>query len=97
MVVGVGALELDLLQRHATVSGTRLDLTPTEFALLVALIQGGGEPVTRSQLLREVWGYEFDQGTNVVDVHVNRVRSKLEDRGVGDLLRTVRGRGYAAR
>jgi DNA-binding response OmpR family regulator len=93
----VGALELDLLQRHAAVAGTRLELTPTEFALLAALIQGGGEPVTRAQLLREVWGYDFDPGTNVVDVHVNRVRRKLEDRGVGDLLRTVRGRGYAAR
>jgi two-component system OmpR family response regulator len=91
-----GALELDLLQRHATVSGARMELTPTEFSLLAALLQARGEPVTRGQLLREVWGYDFDPGTNVVDVHVNRVRRKLEDRGLGELVRTLRGQGYAA-
>jgi DNA-binding response OmpR family regulator len=91
-----GALELDLLQRHATVSGARIELTPTEFSLLAALLQAHGAPVTRGQLLREVWGYDFDPGTNVVDVHVNRVRRKLEDRGLGELVRTLRGQGYAA-
>ena len=76
--------------------GERLDLTPTEFSLLAALLRERGAPLSRRALLREVWGYEFDPGTNVVDVHVNRLRRKLEDRGLEDVIRTVRGSGYAA-
>jgi len=90
------ALALDLLRRTATVRGERLDLTPTEFSLLAALLRERGAPISRRALLREVWGYEFDPGTNVVDVHVNRLRRKLEDRGLEDVIRTVRGSGYAA-
>jgi two-component system, OmpR family, response regulator len=75
------ALALDLIRRTATVRGERLDLTPTEFSLLAALLRERGAPISRRALLREVWGYEFDPGTNVVDVHV---------------IRTVRGSGYAA-
>jgi len=78
------------------VHGERLDLTPTEFSLLAALLRERGAPVSRRALLREVWGYEFDPGTNVVDVHVNRLRRKLEDRGLESVIRTVRGSGYAA-
>jgi two-component system OmpR family response regulator len=91
-----GALELDLIRRIATVTGRRLDLTQIEFGLLASLLRVAGEPVSRRELLREVWGYEFDPGTNVVDVHVNRLRRKLEDAGVGALIQTVRGHGYAA-
>jgi two-component system, OmpR family, response regulator len=90
------ALALDLIRRTATVRGERLDLTPTEFSLLAALLREHGAPLSRSVLLREVWGYEFDPGTNVVDVHVNRLRRKLEDRGLEDVIQTVRGSGYAA-
>jgi two-component system OmpR family response regulator len=90
------ALTLDLVRRSANVHGERLDLTPTEFSLLAALLRERGAPLSRRALLREVWGYEFDPGTNVVDVHVNRLRRKLEDRGLDDLIRTVRGSGYAA-
>jgi two-component system, OmpR family, response regulator len=90
------ALALDLVRRSASVRGERLDLTPTEFSLLAALLRERGAPISRRALLREVWGYEFDPGTNVVDVHVNRLRRKLEDRGLDDLIRTVRGSGYAA-
>lgn len=90
------ALEIDLMQRVAKVGAQRIALTPTEFALLAALLQAHGTPVPRRQLLREVWGYDFDPGTNVVDVHVNRVRRKLEEAGLGDMVQTVRGRGYAA-
>ncbi len=89
-------LTLDLVRRSASVHGERLDLTPTEFSLLAALLRERGAPLSRRALLREVWGYEFDPGTNVVDVHVNRLRRKLEDRGLDDLIRTVRGSGYAA-
>ena len=91
-----GALELDLLRRSAHVGKTRLDLTQTEFSLLAALLRAGGDPIGRRDLLREVWGVRFDPGTNVVDVHVNRLRRKLEDAGLAALIRTVRGRGYAA-
>ena len=90
------ALVLDLIRRTVTVRGERLDLTPTEFALLAALLRERGAPISRRALLREVWGYEFDPGTNVVDVHVNRLRRKLEDRGLEEVIRTVRGSGYAA-
>jgi DNA-binding response OmpR family regulator len=90
------ALVLDLIRRTATVRGERLDLTPTEFSLLAALLRERGAPLSRRALLREVWGYEFDPGTNVVDVHVNRLRRKLEDRGLEDVIQTVRGSGYAA-
>ncbi|HKA15270.1 MAG TPA: response regulator transcription factor [Myxococcota bacterium] len=89
------ALALDLIRRTASVGGERLDLTPTEFSLLAALLRERGAPISRRALLREVWGYEFDPGTNVVDVHVNRLRRKLEDRGLEDVIRTVRGSGYA--
>ena len=90
------ALALDLMRRCATVRGERMELTPTEFSLLAALLRERGAPLSRRALLREVWGYEFDPGTNVVDVHVNRLRRKLEDRGLDDVIRTVRGSGYAA-
>jgi len=90
------ALALDLVRRSASVGGERLDLTPTEFSLLAALLRERGAPLSRRALLREVWGYEFDPGTNVVDVHVNRLRRKLEDRGLDSVIRTVRGSGYAA-
>jgi len=92
----VGSLVLDLMRQKAHVDGERLDLTPTEFSLLAALIRERGAPLSRRALLREVWGYDFDPGTNLVDVHVNRLRRKLEDRGLGEVIRTVRGSGYAA-
>ncbi len=91
-----GSLELDLLRRHAVAAGVRLDLTQIEFALLAALLRAAGEVVSRRDLLREVWNLSFDPGTNVVDVHVNRLRRKLEDAGLTAVVRTVRGQGYAA-
>jgi DNA-binding response OmpR family regulator len=94
--LALGALELDLLRRIAQVGDARLDLTQTEFSLLAALLRAGGDVVSRRDLLREVWGLRFDPGTNVVDVHVNRLRRKLEDAGLAAVIRTVRGQGYAA-
>ena len=90
----VGSLRIDLLARIALAGAKRIDLTPIEFSLLAALARGAGEPHDRSALLREVWGYDFDPGTNVVEVHVNRLRRKLEDAGAASVLKTVRGRGY---
>jgi DNA-binding response OmpR family regulator len=92
----LGALEVDAIARTATVDGERLELTPTEFALLTTLLRAGGAGVGRAELLREIWGYDFDPGTNLVDVHVNRLRRKLEAAGLPDCVRTVRGLGYAA-
>jgi two-component system OmpR family response regulator len=92
-----GPLHIDTERRTASVEGHRLDLTPTEFGLLLALLRAGTSGMTRADLLREVWGYDFDPRTNVVDVHVNRLRRKLEDAGLPALVSTIRGQGYAAR
>jgi two-component system OmpR family response regulator len=91
-----GPLRIDSERRTASVRGRRLDLTPTEFGLLLALLRAGAPGMTRGDLLREVWGYDFDPRTNVVDVHVNRLRRKLEDAGLPALVSTIRGQGYAA-
>jgi DNA-binding response OmpR family regulator len=94
--LSLGALELDLLRRSARVGEAHLDLTQTEFALLATLLRARGDAVSRRDLLREVWNLSFDPGTNVVDVHVNRLRRKLESAGLPSSVRTVRGQGYAA-
>ena len=91
----VAGVTLDPVHRHATVDGRRLDLTRVEFDLLLALAEQGGSALTRRDLLAAVWGYRFDPGTNVVDVHVGRLRRKLELAGGAGLIRTVRGVGYA--
>jgi DNA-binding response OmpR family regulator len=83
------------VHRHASVGTRRLDLTRVEFDLLFALAEHGGDTVTRRDLLAAVWGYRFDPGTNVVDVHVGRLRRKLELAGAAGAIRTVRGIGYA--
>ena len=85
---------VDLLTRVASARGRRLDLTPLELSLLSALVRAQGEPLDRSTLLRAIWGYDFDPGTNVVEVHINRLRRKLEGAGLASALRTLRGRGY---
>ena len=91
----LGTLTIDPLQRRALHAGELLNLTPKEFELLLCLAVRRGEVLTRKVLLDLVWGYRFDPGTNVVDVHVTRLRRKLEGSGAGDLIRTVRGVGYA--
>ncbi len=91
----VGALEIDPLHRHVTVRGRHLDLTRVEFDILLALAEAPGEAIARRDLLATVWGYRFDPGTNVVDVHVARLRRKLESAGAPGAIRTIRGIGYA--
>lgn len=71
-----------------------LDLTPKERALLEQLLLAGGAVVARDALIRSVWGYDFDPGTNVVDVHIGRLRRKLDAQGERPLLHSVRGVGY---
>lgn len=89
-----GELELDLLARRVSWGGKRIDLQPREFRLLEYLVRHRGHVVTRSMLLEGVWDYHFDPGTNVIDVHVSRLRKKLDEGGAGNIVQTVRGTGY---
>jgi two-component system copper resistance phosphate regulon response regulator CusR len=87
-------LELDSLSHRATRGGKRLDLTPKEFLLLALLVRRAGEVLSRTLIAERVWDMSFDSGTNVVDVHVRRLRSKVDDPFERKLIRTVRGVGY---
>jgi two-component system, OmpR family, response regulator len=90
----VGDLEMDLLARTVHRNGDKIDLQPREFRLLEYLMRHAGQVVTRTMLLEKVWDYHFDPQTNVIDVHISRLRAKI-DRGFGPaLLHTVRGSGY---
>ena len=93
-VVRVGDLELDLARHKASREGKRLDLTPKEFQLLYHLARRSGEVLTRTLLAEQVWDMNFDPDTNVVDVHVRRLRSKVDDPFLSKLIHTVRGVGY---
>ena len=87
-------LELDLLRREATRRGETLQLTPQEFVLLEYLCRNAGRVVTRSMILDEVWGMRIQPDTNVVDVHIYRLRGKVDTEGRQPLIRTLRGVGY---
>lgn len=93
----VADLELDLMTRTAKRAGNEIELKPREFQILEYLMRHPGQVVTRTMLLEAVWDYHFDPQTNVIDVHISRLRQKI-DRGYDlQLLRTVRGAGYALR
>ncbi len=93
----VGDLELDRLGHTVTRSSRVIPLQPREFRLLEYLMKHAGQVVTRTMLLENVWDYHFDPQTNVIDVHVSRLRAKI-DKGFGEpLLHTVRGAGYMIR
>ena len=87
-------LDVDLLSRRVTRAGRKIDLQPREFRLLEFLLRHRDQVVTRTMLLEDVWDYHFDPGTNVIDVHVSRLRKKLDEGGARPLLHTVRGAGY---
>ncbi len=93
-VLRVGDLQLDLLARTAHRGGRSLSLLPTEFKLLEYLMRNAGQVLTRMMLFEEVWGYHFDPGTNLIDVHIGRLRRKLDQADAPSLIRTVRGSGY---
>ncbi len=96
-VLAVAGLELDRLSREAVRDGRRIELQPREYRLLEYLMQHAGRVVTRTMLLEHVWDYRFDPQTNVIDVHISRLRQKI-DRDFGTpLLHTVRGAGYSLR
>jgi two-component system OmpR family response regulator len=90
----VGELEMNLLTREVHRAGKEIDLQPREFQLLEFMMRHAGQSVTRTMLLEKVWEYHFDPQTNVIDVHISRLRSKI-DRGFDrPMLQTVRGAGY---
>ena len=94
MVYRVGDLELDRLSHNVKRNGKEILLQPREYRLLEYLMKYAGQVVTRTMLLENVWDYHFDPQTNVIDVHVSRLRSKIEKDFDKPLLRTVRGAGY---
>jgi two-component system copper resistance phosphate regulon response regulator CusR len=87
-------LELDPLSHKAARAGQRLDLTPKEFLLLALFVRRAGEVLSRTLIAEQVWDMNFDCGTNVVDVHVRRLRSKVDDPFEKKLIHTIRGVGY---
>lgn len=96
-VYRVGPLVLDRLAHKLTRSGKDIVLQPREFRLLEYLMRNAGQVVTRTMLLEHVWDYHFDPQTNVIDVHISRLRSKIDKGSETPLLHTVRGSGYMIR
>lgn len=87
-------LEMDLLSREVTRAGKPVDLQPREFRLLEYLMRHAGQLVTRTMLLENVWDYHFDPQTNLIDVHISRLRQKVDKDFPTALIQTVRGSGY---
>lgn len=90
----VADLELDLVARQACRGERVLDLLPTEFRLLEYMMRNSGQILTRTMLFESVWGYHFDPGTNIIDVHIGRLRRKVDADDLSPLIHTVRGSGY---
>jgi two-component system, OmpR family, response regulator len=90
-------LEVDLLTREVTRAGQNIPLQPREFKLLEYLVRNAGHVVTRTMLLENVWDYHFDPQTNVIDVHVSRLRGKIDKGFKEPVLQTIRGAGYMIR
>ena len=95
--LAVGDLEMDLLSRSVRRAGQKIDLQPREFLLLEYLMRHAGQVVTRTMLLEGVWDYHFDPQTNVIDVHVSRLRQKVDKPFPTALIHTVRNAGYMLR
>ena len=90
----VADLELDLISHEARRAEQVLTLLPTEYKLLEFLMRNSGQILSRMMIFEEVWGYHFDPGTNLIDVHIGRLRKKIDAVGNVPLIRTVRGSGY---
>lgn len=93
----VGPLTLDLIERKAVRGARGLDILPREFQLLEYLMRHSGEVVTRAMLFEEVWHYRFDPRTNLVDVHIGRLRRKVDIQGESPMIHSVRGTGFILR
>jgi two-component system OmpR family response regulator/two-component system copper resistance phosphate regulon response regulator CusR len=94
-ILVVNDLTLDLTTRRVARAGGDVDLTPIEFSLLELLMRYAGQVVTRKMLCEHVWGFNWDGTTNVIEVHVNRLRGKLDQGRPDSLIKTIRGRGYS--
>ena len=94
MTLQIAGLELDLVRHRAVRDGKRLDLTPKEFLLLSLLMRKTGEVLSRAYIADQVWEINFESNTNFVDVHIRRLRSKVDDPFAVKLIHTVRGMGY---
>ncbi len=92
-----GDLSLDLATRRVVRSGVEIELTPTEFSVLEFLARHAGQLVTRKMLCEHLWESDWEGATNVIEVHINRLRGKLDKGSSKSLIQTVRGRGYAIR
>jgi two-component system OmpR family response regulator/two-component system copper resistance phosphate regulon response regulator CusR len=96
-VMQVGDLTLDLATRRVTKGDVEIDLTPTEFSIFELLMRHAGQVVTRKMLCESLWESDWEGTTNVIEVHINRLRGKLQRGTREPLIHTVRGRGYALR
>jgi two-component system, OmpR family, response regulator len=95
--LSVDDLEIDLLDQTAFKAGARLNLLPREFKLLEYFLRRPGQLITRAMLLKDVWQYEFEVETNVVDTHISNLRRKIDDHGFPSRIANVRGLGYMLR
>lgn len=93
--MAAGPLHLTLATKRVTLSGRTIELTPTEFSILELLMRFNGQVVTRKMLCEHVWGFDWDGPTNVIEVHINRLRGKIDKGREESLISTIRGRGYA--
>ena len=93
----VGGITLDLTTRRVSHSGNDIELTPTEFSLLEFLMRHAGQVVTRKMLCEHLWDADWEGETNVIEVHITRLRGKLDRAAAGSPIQTVRGRGYVLR
>jgi two-component system OmpR family response regulator len=96
-VLSIGSLTLDRLRRSVKRGETAIDLQPREFQILETLLLNIGRVVTRTMLLEQVWDFHFDPGTNIVETHISRIRSKIDRGGDPAVIHTVRGAGYMIR
>jgi two-component system OmpR family response regulator len=95
MSLTVADLELDLISRTAHRQGAEIRLMPTEYKLLEFMMRNSGQVLTRTMIFEAIWGYHFDPGTNLIDVHLGRLRRKIDRPGQSPLIHTIRGSGYA--
>jgi DNA-binding response OmpR family regulator len=93
--LSVADLEIDLMTRVVRRGGIEIKLMPTEYKLLEFMVRNSGQVLTRTMIFEAIWGYHFDPGTNLIDVHLGRLRRKVDKPGLPQLLHTVRGSGYA--
>jgi DNA-binding response OmpR family regulator len=96
-ILTVSDLRLDLPRRRLHQGEVEIDLTPTEFSLMEILMRHAGQVVTRKMLCEHLWDTDWTGTTNIIEVHINRIRKKLDKEGTPSLIQTVRGRGYALR